>query len=216
MHDEVSGSIFAHAVPHKGTDHPEVNLVVRAVVRDLYSLGYKKILIKDDQEAALVAFLQFVRRALACEIIFEMSPVGEAESHGAIERAVQTVQEFCRTLRDALEARLGSKLAADSPVMTWLVTHAAAMHRRYSISADGRTAYQRNKGKVASTTIAELGEKVWYRPLTQSGQRLPVAAARYEPGCFIGINELTNEVLLVAENGNMVNCLLYTSDAADE
>ena len=79
--------------------------------------------------------------------------------------------------------------------MSWLVNRAVAVHRRYSIGADGRTAYQRNKGKAATTSIVELGEKVWYKPLTPSGHRLPNAAARFELGCFLGFVEISNEVV---------------------
>ena len=68
MHDDISGCVLAHAMPHKGVDHPEVNLAVRAVCRDIYSLGYKRTIIKDDQEPALIAFLQMVRRALMGEV----------------------------------------------------------------------------------------------------------------------------------------------------
>ena len=57
MHDEISGSIFAHAVPHKGVDYADVHLAVRAVCRDINHLGYKRIIITDDQEPGLVAFL---------------------------------------------------------------------------------------------------------------------------------------------------------------
>ena len=62
--------------------------------RDIYSPGYKLVIIKGDQEPALIAFLQMVRRALTGEVVFENSPVGDAQSHGAVERAVQTMQGF--------------------------------------------------------------------------------------------------------------------------
>ena len=164
MHDEVTSSVFSHAVPHKGVDYPEVTLVLRAVCRDIYSLGYKRVIFKDDQEPALVAFLQALRRALMGEVVFERSPVGDAQSHGAVERAVQTMQGFARTIRDAVEYRLQVKVNPENPLMSWLVNHAVGIHRRYSIGADGRTAYQRCKGKLATTAVVEFGEKVWCRP----------------------------------------------------
>ena len=202
MHDDVSGSVFAHAVPKKGVDYEELPLAVRAVTHDIYSLGYKRVIFRDDQEPALVAFLQAVRRALMGEVVFENSAVGDPQSNGAAERGVQTVKDFSRTLRDALEDRLGRAVAADSALMSWLVTHAATVHRRYAVGSDGRSAYQRNKGKPASAPVVEFGEKVFYKPL--SSTRQAADAPRFEFGYFIGLSEVSNEVILAAATGNVV------------
>ena len=202
MHDDISGGVFAHAVPHKGVDYEELPLVVRAVAKDIYSLGYKRVIFRDDQEPALVAFLRAVRRALMGEVVFENSPVGDPQGNGAAERGVQTVKDFSRTLRDALEFNLkGTAIAPECPAMSWLVTHAATVHRRYSVGADGRTAYQRNKGKPASSAIVEFGEKVFYKPL---GAARDQSDARFEFGHFIGLSETSNEVILATEDGNVV------------
>ena len=50
MHDDVSKSVFAHAVLQKGIQYPLIDMVVQAVARDISSLGYRRIIIKDDQE----------------------------------------------------------------------------------------------------------------------------------------------------------------------
>ena len=64
----------------------------------------------DDQEPALIAFLQMVRRALMDEVAFENSPVGDSQSHGAAEQAFQTVQCHTHTLRDAVQHHFGTTI----------------------------------------------------------------------------------------------------------
>ena len=115
---------------------------------------------------------------------------------------MRTLKEFARTLRDALQTRLGASVGAERPIMTWLISHAAAVYRRYFAASDGWTAYQRNKGKPSSSALVEFGEKVYYRPLGTKQQLGD--APRFELGCFIGLAETSNEVIMVTEGGNVV------------
>ena len=186
MHDDISKSVFAHAVPQKGIQYPLIDLVVQAVARDINSLGYRRIIIKDDQEESILAFAKAVKRVLARDVVFEQSPVGDPQSNGAAERAVQIVKGMIRTVRDACETSLGEKIPIDSPVMTWIVAYATAVQRRFAIGLDGRSSYQRNKGKVPTSMVAEFGEKIWYRPLHPgTAGRRPAAEPRFELGCFL-------------------------------
>ena len=156
MHDSIAKNVFAHAVPHKGTQHEGFHFAVQAVAANIESLGYQRIIVKGDQEPSLQAFLRRVRSHVRCECVPEQSAEGEPQSNGAAERAVQTIKGLCRTLRDALESNIKGPVPMDSPLMSWLVAHAGAVYRRHQIGADGRTAYYRNKGKPSSTAIAEF------------------------------------------------------------
>ena len=80
------------------------------VCADLYALGYRRVVFKDDTEPALVSFLQSVKRSWDGEVVPEHSATGEIQSHGGAERAVQTVEGFTRTLKDALETHLQQPL----------------------------------------------------------------------------------------------------------
>ena len=48
--DTLSKSIFAHACPRKGADES----VVKRVIADLDSLGYKRVLVRTDGEPAIL------------------------------------------------------------------------------------------------------------------------------------------------------------------
>ena len=55
-----SGMILAHVVPHKG----DVEWLVKQLVRDLRKLGaHGKVILKSDQESAILDLLQKVARA---------------------------------------------------------------------------------------------------------------------------------------------------------
>ena len=98
MHDDVSKGVYAHAIPHKGTQYPAVDLVIQAVARDIHSLGYRRMIIKEDQEESILSFVRAVKRARARDVIFEQSLVGDPQSNGAAKRAVQTVKGMIRTV----------------------------------------------------------------------------------------------------------------------
>ena len=48
MHDDVSKGVYAHVILQKGIQYPLVDLVIQAVVRDIHSLGYRRVIINDD------------------------------------------------------------------------------------------------------------------------------------------------------------------------
>ena len=65
-------------------------------------LGYKKIILKSDQEAAILNLKTAVKREMNTRVVFEESPVGESKSLGSINVPIQVVQGQVRTLRDAI------------------------------------------------------------------------------------------------------------------
>ena len=91
---------------------------------------------------------------------FEESPVGEHQSNGVIENAIGRVQGQIRTVRDALESRIGERVKGNDGVFTWLVRNAAASMNRYQVGSDGRTAHERLRGRRFRRDMAEFGEKV--------------------------------------------------------
>lgn len=66
-------------------------------------------------------------------------------------------------LRLGLESRLGIKLGGTHPVMTWLVEHAADVLSKYEVGLDGRTAYERSKGKPCTHEMVEFGERIRFK-----------------------------------------------------
>ena len=77
--------------------------------------------------------------------IIEHSPVGSSRSNGIAERAIQGVQGMIRTLRRALESRLGVGLGADHVAWAWMADYAAQLITRFEVGHAGRTTYERAK-----------------------------------------------------------------------
>lgn len=179
--DEASSYLFAHAVPRKGLTR--IRGAVE-LVKDIDRLGYKTIVLKTDNEPAMKTLQEEVKSRMTERTILENSPAGESQSNGVAERAVQAVSEHARVLRSALQNRLGVALGCKHPVIAWLVEHAASCISRYHVGFDGKTAYERVKGKKFHQEIVEFGEKVMYRKGKSTGNKLD---CKWEEGIYLGI-----------------------------
>ena len=112
VRDRKSRGIWNHPVPSKGVTHP---YPARALMVDLDFVGYRRVILKSDQEPSIVAHCDSVKNGWHGEIVPEVSPKGESKSKGEVERAVLSVHGLARTLKDSLESR--------SPLVAWLVGH---------------------------------------------------------------------------------------------
>ena len=116
-----------------------------------------------------------------------------------MERAIQTVQGQLRTMRLALQSRYKSPIRSDHPIMPWLIKHAAFLLDISKVGDDGRTAYERRRGKRFKKVVPELGECVWYlKPQTEGKEKLD---SRWESGVFAGIREESGELYVMSEHG---------------
>jgi len=141
MHDSESKSVFTYVAGHKGANDELCN----RVVRDLDFLGYKEIVMKGDQEYPLQTLLSMIKASWDGRAVPENSAVGESESNGAVERAIQTVEGQIRTMKDALEHKIGQEVPPDAMVITWMVAYASTLIRRCLVGRDGKTAHQRHE-----------------------------------------------------------------------
>ena len=91
------------------------------------------------------------------------SAVGEPQSNGRAERAVQAIEDQVRTLLGELEERIGMQLKPDAPVLSWLIEYAAVLINKYRPQAvTGKTAYEFLHGAQASERLAYFGERVFF------------------------------------------------------
>ena len=77
-----------------------------------------------------------------------------------------------RSIKLAVESASSLEAPADHDLLTWLVSHASSMHRRFSVRRVGKTAYERNVGRRAVPFLAQFGERVWWMPLQPFNRRL--------------------------------------------
>ena len=150
--------IWAHVVPSNGRD----KYAIERIIKDLYMLGHKQLVLKSDGEHAIVALKKAVTYQSVLDILLEESPVGEHQSNGFVDSAVKQVQCQVRTMIDALETRVSSRLGGGHPCMPWIVSHASATINRRRKDDSGVTAWRRWKGRDLNKHVAEFGEQVWY------------------------------------------------------
>ena len=132
------------------------------------------IIIKADQEPAVVALLEKVARSRVEKgnvgrTMIEHSNKYCSKSNGIVERAIRSVEEQMRTMRSALEARLGVKWDCDHAVWAWMAEYASYLLNRFEVGHDGKTSYERCKGKRAKVLGLEFGESVWWKRRLEGG-----------------------------------------------
>ena len=190
--------IFAHVVPKRGL---VANHGVSQLLKDIQRLGHKKMCLKSDGEAALVAIQEEVKKIRPEETLLENSPVGDSQSNGIAERAVQAISEQTRVLRASLEAKLGAKVPGSHPVTCWLIEHAAELLNKYQKGEDGRSAYQRLRGKPWTRDMVEFGEKVHFRMNQKAWPREYKLEARWGEGFWMGVKWRTGEQWIATTEG---------------
>ena len=126
-----------------------------------------KITIKTDQEPAILRVAEDIVKLRAAngadETISENSPAYAHQSNGVVERGLQSVEGMVRTLRSALEERIGVTLEIGDAIWPWLVEYASYLLNRMEVSHDGKTAYERLKGKRSKVIGVEFGETVMWK-----------------------------------------------------
>ena len=114
-------------VPSKSVD----DFITKRTVAFLRECGsdMSKITIKTDQEPAILAIAEDVIRMRAAngsdETISENSPTYSHQSNGIVERGVQSVEGMIRTLRSALEERMGEELLIGDAIWPWFVEYSS-------------------------------------------------------------------------------------------
>ena len=99
-----------------------------------------RIVVTSDQEVAIVDAARGIARSRASDYgtALENSAVGNPDSNGTIERAIQDVEAQIRVLRAALEDRISAKIKLASSIVPWLIRHAACLITRYRIRPQGK------------------------------------------------------------------------------
>ena len=188
---------LAAAVPYKTTG----TYISERIVAFLHETGclHGDIIVRSDQEPAVMSIIEEVGKIRAQRgggrFVVENSPVGSSQSNGVAEKAIQSVQGQVRVLKLALEKRWGIKIPHRHSVIPWVVEYAAFLLNRYEVGHDGKTAYERLKGKRAKTLGIEFGEGVHWR-MKQAKGALGKLDSLWSDGVYLGIKGKTGEIII--------------------
>ena len=188
----------AVVVPAKGSTG---RYAARMVLDFIQECGDKDrdVIVKSDQEPAIKALVNDICMArTGAKTIMENSPVGSKGSNGIVERTVQMVEQYLRTMKSQLDARYMVDINIKHPVITWMCEYSMFLLNRLEVAADGKTSYERCKGKRANVMGLEFAEKVMWK------HKAPVAKLeklepRWGHGLFVGVRTASNEMIIVDE-----------------
>ena len=86
------------------------------VNEDLRKLSYKRLVLKNNKEPAIVSQVREAQRITSgVEIVDELSHTNDPQSNGAVEQAVWTVKSKTTSVVTTLERMIGRKVPHTSP-----------------------------------------------------------------------------------------------------
>jgi hypothetical protein len=202
VRERLTKMMMAAAVPSKSTG----TYIARRVAAFIEEVGCGQldITVKSDQEAAIVSIVEEVGRVRSAtsqgRYVIEHSPVGSSSSNGIVERGIQSVEQQVRVLKSSLEDRWKIHIPARHSVVAWLAEYSAFLLNRFEVGRDGKTAYERCKGKQARTAGLEFGEAVlWKRK--RVGGALGKMTCLWREGVFVGVRGQSGEIMVSTKDG---------------
>ena len=88
-----------------------------------------------------------------------------------MEEAGKTVREFTRVLKEQLEDKAKVNIMCDSTITQLMVRWAAMTVSRFLVGKDGRTGYERRRGRRCTLGVVPFGEIVWYKKIRKGKER---------------------------------------------
>ena len=205
--DESTGEKYARAVGQKGLGREgELDWLIRDLSEELKAWGHAggeagHIIVKTDGERAIVAVRDALAKYHGGRVILEAPPRGESQSNGTVEEAGKTIREYTRVLKEQIEHKANLKLACTDVIVLWMIRWAAMLCSRYAVGKDGRTPYERRRGRRCKIPALMFGEKVWYKELRQSKDRKDKFESEWFLGIWLGHSRSSNEHLIGTKQG---------------
>ena len=117
----------------------------------------------------------------------EQPPSVEHQANGLAEVTGRHIRDQARVLKLHLQTRLKRKVDQEEPIMPWLVRWAAMLLSRYGKGKDGKTPYERQRGRKCELDLVPFGEIVLYRLPEVATDRHQALEPRWEKGVWLGI-----------------------------
>ena len=167
------------------------------------SLGYKRIVVRSDNEAALLKLIDVTSQNLPeVEMVGKQSPEHDHQANGAAEAAVRECKGMIRSLRALVEDKYQKRFARGEPILSWIARHAANCRNRYRLGSDGRSAERRRTGRQWRKPTILFGEATYFRRAgLRAGARKDSGNERMQKGIYVGHHERTGSSLYLTPQG---------------
>ena len=105
-----------------------------------------------------------------------------------------------RTIRSDIEGRWGVKIDATHSIWPWIAEHAGFLLTRFEVGRDGKTAYERLKGKSAKVQGMSFAEGILWKRKRKGGP-LGKLTCMWEDGIYLGVKATIAEIIVGNRNG---------------
>ena len=167
--DFQSGAVFSAVVVKGGDPH------ALAVALDAIKFtGRTRLIIVSDQENAVKNLVDMIRDSRTRGTTVINTPGSSASA----ERANYEVEKQIRTLRSRFEENYGESVGLDHKMLPFLVRHGAWLITHYQVKSDGKTPYERLRGRGCTLQ----GPREGCRHAQVGRQMEPRLVAGKEPG----------------------------------
>ena len=194
--DSWSKKVAAEIVPRKGNNEYALEVLTDFIKQT----GYKRIILKSDQEPAILSLKDFAASALPhVNVTMETSPIGESSSNSIIESQIRRTTALVRVHETCLESHLQKPLETSADIIPWMVRHCAKVFNYYRRNNDGRTPWEIERGRKFNKQMAIVGESVWFLLPSSLGKwKLDV---RWSTGIWLGVHDESGELLIGTPRG---------------
>ena len=205
MVDESTDNRYMRAVGRKGLgEGHEMEWLIKDMSEELKSWGYPggehgELVLRSDGEHSIKAVRDALGKYHGGKITPEQPPPGESQSNGRVEEAGKTLRSFVRVFKDVIEEGIGQKIPTDAVILQWLVRWVAMMYSRFRRGADGKTAYERQRGRKCRQEVVPFGERIHYRRL--EGENKNKLESKWETGIWLGHARGSSESLIGTSQG---------------
>ena len=81
------------------------------------------------------------------------------------------MREFIRVFKIQLEEKAGADIASTDVILQWAVRWAAMGCSRYFVGEDGKTGFEKMRGRPCILVVLPFGEKVWHKEAREGKHR---------------------------------------------
>ena len=183
--DDRTGCVFAGVVS-KGVNQYAVHIVIEA----LKFLGRQRVILLTDAEPSIKALAEAVSREFKGEAQLMTAPRESHASNGVAERGILEFARQVRTVVSALESRF-KEFKVLPGEKAWVLT-------RYLIKRDGKTPYERLRGRQFNGEIVEPYEFVHFKLAASEKGKLDGQTSK---GVWLGKSLNSDEHLIASKKG---------------
>ena len=126
------------------------------IIVELDTLGNRRVVFRCDNEPSILALLRAVTLAWTGDMVQETSAEGDPQANVAAESSVNVVKGHVRSIKVAVESASGVEVPANHDLLTWRVSYATSMHRRFFSRSRRQDSTQKKCGKAPGSLFGTV------------------------------------------------------------